>query len=937
MEDGVSLGADARRARGSIRGSIRAEPSGLSEGREAGWGGAGGTSFNLETLKQLKTAFDNADSDGSGALDEEEFIQAFQSVGSLSMYKSAEELGNLFRKIDANSDGTVDWDEFTNHILLEQSHQMTTEDSGETTLVKYVSPDELKDKSIADKQKATDRLLRASGANPADLAAELKSQQHTDMISRMLWMPAVKGYVSAARDGHLKLWNDALTYQKTIRNGPGWISDMATLPGQPLAVASIDRTITFYDTNRSSLDAVARVHNLDNAPMCLEYVKVSDRDHLVFGDDKGSIVMYGMGEQQFSEGMGSAGGGVITGAKKLPGMTASSPYHLHSDWVTKIHMISESTSLNMISSAMDSTIKLVDMERKKVKWTVTGHTRGVNTFDICHSFNFIASCGVERDILLWNPFTGRALGSLQGHTAPVQKVVVNEDDNQLISLSVDKVIKVWDVRTNKCFQTIVDKADYWPENRITEIMYSKAKKAIVAGAVRPKQWIRARRVQAVAREPVCAVLFNPNFRQVVTSDTGGTINVHSLETGAQVFSFGDTHKGSTISSMSFDSTKRRLITAAQDGSCSMWNFNNGQCLKRFMGFGKSEISVVTYIVEGPNRFVAAAGWNREVCIWEDTHQFQEKVRHRMTGHTDDITCMCLCPITSFAVVLATGSYDGQLILWKLDGITKATLTPPDLHSLPQDSRIIEEVLYLKNVHGSIATLRGDGVLHFWRLHDGVLLHEQDTQHEGDHVRKMCMNDSGDALFTTDSLGYIKAWEITEQPSAEGSDRPAIRSREKYCWRAHDTPLVSLEYINKGNLLLTAADAKVGGVRLWSAAGVKIGDFGEEAAWELNKAGTWAAREPVYVVRENKREEEEEEELAPDELDAEDDDAINDRLWLDQQKALIAQKGGRFRKKKALIFGDVLQRRLPIQPLATVEAPLFEKREDVEKGYGGIEA
>ena len=185
------------------------------------------------------------------------------------MYKSAQELGNLFRKIDANSDDTVDWDELTNHILLGQSHQMTTEDSGETTLVKYVSPDELKDKSTTDKQRATDRLLRASGAKPADLAAELKSQQHTDMISRLLWMPAVKGYVSAARDGHLKLWNDALTYQKTIRNGPGWISDMAAMPGQPLAVASIDRTITFYDTNRSSLDAVARVHNLDNAPMCL--------------------------------------------------------------------------------------------------------------------------------------------------------------------------------------------------------------------------------------------------------------------------------------------------------------------------------------------------------------------------------------------------------------------------------------------------------------------------------------------------------------------------------------------------------------------------------------------------------------------------------------------------------------------------------------------
>ena len=58
--------------------------------------------------------------DGSGALDQEEFVQAFKSVKSLSANMTHEQLTHLFMKIDANSDGTVDWDEFTNHILLEQ-------------------------------------------------------------------------------------------------------------------------------------------------------------------------------------------------------------------------------------------------------------------------------------------------------------------------------------------------------------------------------------------------------------------------------------------------------------------------------------------------------------------------------------------------------------------------------------------------------------------------------------------------------------------------------------------------------------------------------------------------------------------------------------------------------------------------------------------------
>ena len=52
-----------------------------------------------------------ADEDGSGALDEEEFVNAFRNVKGMKGYRTEEQLCHLFMKIDANSDGTVDWDE----------------------------------------------------------------------------------------------------------------------------------------------------------------------------------------------------------------------------------------------------------------------------------------------------------------------------------------------------------------------------------------------------------------------------------------------------------------------------------------------------------------------------------------------------------------------------------------------------------------------------------------------------------------------------------------------------------------------------------------------------------------------------------------------------------------------------------------------------------
>ena len=72
-------------------------------------------------------AFEKADTDGSGQLDQDEFVSAFMSVPQWGI-QTEEQLMHLFMKIDANSDGTVDWDEFTNHMMLEQARQIATEE-----------------------------------------------------------------------------------------------------------------------------------------------------------------------------------------------------------------------------------------------------------------------------------------------------------------------------------------------------------------------------------------------------------------------------------------------------------------------------------------------------------------------------------------------------------------------------------------------------------------------------------------------------------------------------------------------------------------------------------------------------------------------------------------------------------------------------------------
>ena len=139
-------------------------------------------SFHINTLIDLKKAFDQADEDGSGALDEEEFVNAFRNVKGIKGYKTEEQLCHLFMKIDANSDGTVDWDEFTNHILLEQSRYMATEDE-ELAQALYENDDEkrLASDATSEKRKSKKKLDRLKAMASVSERIETKAHhQHLD-------------------------------------------------------------------------------------------------------------------------------------------------------------------------------------------------------------------------------------------------------------------------------------------------------------------------------------------------------------------------------------------------------------------------------------------------------------------------------------------------------------------------------------------------------------------------------------------------------------------------------------------------------------------------------------------------------------------------------------------------------------------------------------
>jgi WD40 repeat protein len=92
------------------------------------------------------------------------------------------------------------------------------------------------------------------------------------------------------------------------------------------------------------------------------------------------------------------------------------------------------------------------------------------------------------------------------------------------------------------------------------------------------------------------------------------------------------------------------------------------------------VTALEYVLGGfQNKNVLGVGWNRKVTFWEDAPEKKVVPAGRMlSGHADDILCISL----QLPSTLATGSYDGVVIVWNIDsGAIKLKLQVGLLYSL----------------------------------------------------------------------------------------------------------------------------------------------------------------------------------------------------------------------------------------------------------------
>eukprot|EP00983_Pelagomonas_calceolata_P017881 561024-Pelagomonas_calceolata.AAC.2 len=198
------------------------------------------------------------------------FLYAYfiSSSGTLQTEDGSDELAlkKLFMRIDANSDETIDWDEFSNFMLMESQGgasikevemSINFEQPGASpgVVMQFAKPGRVHDEGT---YKGTilyawqhfvnfmEVPVRDEEARKG-IAPVRDEEAHKGIITYATHITLANGadrYVTCSRDGMVKIWNAKvrrvdMKHLKTIENGPNWATCVKMLPTtRRLAVSS---------------------------------------------------------------------------------------------------------------------------------------------------------------------------------------------------------------------------------------------------------------------------------------------------------------------------------------------------------------------------------------------------------------------------------------------------------------------------------------------------------------------------------------------------------------------------------------------------------------------------------------------------------------------------------------------------------------------------
>lgn len=264
----------------------------------------------------------------------------------------------------------------------------------------------------------------------------------------------------------------------------------------------------------------------------------------------------------------------------------------------------------------DRVVRFYSLEPSGPSESELGHAQQVDTVCFSPDGRFLASGSSDNTVRIWNLATGKQQHLLQGHTGPIGSVVFAPSSQVLASGSLDGTIILWDSNSGARICSI--------DNHCRE----------------PSQ-----------------VAFSPDGQLVAAGTREGGVCFWLARTGEESRKLSGMHEG-LVRCVKFSPDGRWLASGGADGKVVISELSTGKELHSF-----AHTAPVAALEFGPDQKIVVASYDgpeSTVRLWNLANQ--EKVS--FVGHADGVPGLAVRPDGK---LLATGSLDGSVRLWELEG------------------------------------------------------------------------------------------------------------------------------------------------------------------------------------------------------------------------------------------------------------------------------
>ncbi|KAG5331215.1 WDY protein, partial [Acromyrmex charruanus] len=757
-------------------------------------------------------------------MDSSQLYDAFRDILEINM--SQDEFQVLFIKIDTRLNGKVTWDEFISYLLIEfQNIDSSLKSQMEIPLMSLPKLLRTHHRTPVCRITFCPEVLPVCVQPPIALIlidVIYDPEQYLRGFSR--WSDDRSTsfgrgcYLTVSREGMINYWSLDLNYERTVQSKnpflkvqPTAITDMIVLPDvQIVCTSSTECDLRFYDVAAKKFDLRILIFSLENAVVCMYYYfsrNINENSYIVLGDTSGSII-------------------IITFNP-----TDRGPFKQYT------------AATDLIILRYDNVIKAENYFAKRLLQL------GGDTRTRCHRIKkytykldepesqILVTGGPDCVIRIWNPFIpGKANAILLGHRSTICALVVTNAGNRIFSLSKDRCIKIWDVPALSCIQTYNQLPHELSEYTPMTIVYNTLTCTMIIASVMIAVVVCEHVINEEISDGythtkgVSCVLYNQLFRVIVSTGLDSCIIVWDPWYGRRLRLISHAHSvirygqyvDIEITAACFDDSEQFLVTGARNGSVKMWNYNTGICIRDMMVDYQCEITSITWY---KNR-ILCCGWNKHVT---ELSIFKSDIckKNWTTIHTDDILCMA----ARYPQLLATGSYNEELIFWNLETgqpfrkylvtdvnrrYTRMTNEQKEFRKLNEISGSINQqikkltpcvhqesalnivrvtavraIIFLaaretKPDVGTLLVALDSGLIQVWTHHPaaGFLGAFSVIHTVGDCATSLATDPENQFFITGHSIGYIKVWLLSNYmlPNPPKICMPLLRLEFPFLWK-----------------------------------------------------------------------------------------------------------------------------------------------------------